>query len=142
MVRLANRSPLRADVLAIVMSVPSGRVTTLGTLAAALGVHERRIASILAGLDPSEFQTVPWHRVVQNGGAIGRHARRMDQVYRLREEGVTLSAAGIVQDLAGRLSPYRASAPGVARSAGPTPSEPPHSARRARGSKTAPKSTI
>jgi hypothetical protein len=42
---------------------------------------------------------VPWWRVVADGGAIGRHLRRDEQMRRLRADGIVLSPVGIVQDL-------------------------------------------
>ncbi len=56
----------------------------------------RHIATILANLDDEERDRVPWHRVVADGGAIGRHRHRDDQIARLRADGLPVSAAGIV----------------------------------------------
>lgn len=59
-------------------------------------VMPRHIATILANLDDEERDRVPWHRVVADGGAIGRHRHRDDQIARLRADGLPVSAAGIV----------------------------------------------
>ncbi len=92
---------IKADVLAIVGALPYGRVTTHALIGARLSVIPRHVAYILATLDDIDRDRVPWHRVVAQGGAIGRHKRRDDQISRLRAEGVPVSAAGIVAGLDG-----------------------------------------
>ena len=59
-------------------------------------VMPRHIATILANLDDDERDRVPWYRVVADGGAIGRHRHRDEQIARLRADGLPVSAAGIV----------------------------------------------
>lgn len=90
----------KVDLLALVRAIPTGRVATTDHLAARLGVLPMRVATLLAGLTDDERQATPWHRVVAKGGAIGRGPHRDAQFARLVREGVPLSPAGIVQDMA------------------------------------------
>ena len=93
---------IKADVLAIAARVPAGRVATHKQIGTHLKVMPRHVAYILATLDDADLEAVPWWRVVADGGAIGRHLRRDDQMQKLRVEGIVLSPVGIVQDLAER----------------------------------------
>jgi alkylated DNA nucleotide flippase Atl1 len=95
----------RSRVLAVIATVPPGRVAALQAVAAHIAVAERVVAGMIAGLDADELRDVPWHRIVHAGGAVGRHARRDLQVARLRAEGVPVAPAGVVGDLADRLVP-------------------------------------
>ena len=103
MARCVAANPIKRAVLEIVGRVPSGRVVTLGALGRHMRVTPHHIATILAGLGGSERDTVPWHRVVADGGAIGRHKHHDAQIARLKREGVPVSGAGIVQGLAERV---------------------------------------
>ncbi len=144
------RSPafarIKADILAIVAAIPKGRVATAADLGRQIDVPARHVAYILTALDEDERAVTPWWRVVADGGAIGRHKRREDQIAMLRRDGLTVSAAGIVADFAvRRVTAFEAPPSGVTRRpAAPieparTMSETP---RGARGSRGAPKSTV
>lgn len=87
---------IKADVLAIIAALPRGKVTSPTVIGVSLGVMPRHIATILANLDDEERDRVPWYRVVADGGAIGRHRHRDEQIARLRADGLPVSAAGIV----------------------------------------------
>jgi methylated-DNA-protein-cysteine methyltransferase related protein len=93
---------IKADVLAIAARIPPGRVATHKQIGEHLQVMPRHVAYVLATLDELGREAVPWWRVVADGGAIGRHLRRDEQMRRLRDDGVVLSPVGIVQDLAER----------------------------------------
>ncbi|ADV83554.1 MGMT family protein [Terriglobus saanensis] len=72
----------------IILSIPSGKVSTYGKVAAAAGypLYHRAVARMLR-TDPPD--RLPWHRVVGAGGAIklpGEAAK--EQRARLRLEGV------------------------------------------------------
>ena len=69
-------------------------------LALKLGVPPPLVATMLSQLTEDEREIVPWHRVVAKGGAIGRGPHRERQFARLIQEGIVVSPAGIVQDLA------------------------------------------
>lgn len=98
------RSPadrrLMVDLLAAVAAIPPGRVASVDLIAESIGVPPTVIARLLAGLTDDERQNVPWHRVVAKGGAIGFGPHREAQFARLVREGVPVSPAAIVQDMA------------------------------------------
>ena len=84
---------IKADVLAIIAALPRGKVTSPTVIGVRLGIMPRHIATILANLGDDERDRVPWHRVVADGGAIGRHRHRDDQIARLRADGLPASSA-------------------------------------------------
>ena len=127
---------IKTDVLAIVALIPRGRVATHKHIGRHLKVMPRHVATILATLDDADRAAVPWWRVVADGGAIGRHVRRDDQMQRLRADGVVLSPVGIVQDLAERwIEDIGALLAGQVKS-------PPEPKSRARGLRNKPTSTV
>ena len=139
MARSAAFTRIKSETLAIVRSLPPGRIATFDAIGVALNVAPRHVATILATLSDGEREIVPWHRVVAKGGAIGRGAHRDAQSARLVREGVPVSPAGIVQDLAHRvISPADAAKSGLRKSA--VIAEPPPSApsSRSRGMKDRP----
>jgi methylated-DNA-protein-cysteine methyltransferase-like protein len=83
-----------AAILAVVRSIPRGRVTTYGVVAARAGLprQARLVGKVLGGLP--EGSRVPWQRVVAAGGRIAFPAgsdSRARQVARLLEDGVDAS---------------------------------------------------
>ena len=78
----------RARVLAVVRKIPRGRVTTYGDVAAMARRPRaaRAVGNIMKGCeDPS----VPCHRVVASGGALGGYGRWPQiKAERLRAEGL------------------------------------------------------
>lgn len=93
---------LQTELLAIIGRIPRGRVATHRLIAADLKVTIPQVVHMLAALDDGERRQLPWHRVVAEGGAIGRHKWRDAQIAALRAEGVPVSPAGIVDELASR----------------------------------------
>ncbi len=89
----------KADQLALLRKIPLGYVTTAESLALEIGVPAPLVITMLTQLNEDERDIVPWHRVVAKGGAIGWGPRRDQHFARLVREGVTVSPAGIVQDL-------------------------------------------
>lgn len=85
-------------VLAVVRSIPPGRVATYGQVAkeAGLGRRARFVGRVMARLP--EGSDVPWHRVVRAGGEIafpaGSEGRRR-QRSRLEAEGVAFDGEKI-----------------------------------------------
>jgi methylated-DNA-protein-cysteine methyltransferase related protein len=72
----------------IIVSIPIGKVSTYGRVAAAAGypLYHRAVARLLR-LDP--VNSLPWHRVVGAGGAIKlRASAKAEQRNRLKLEGV------------------------------------------------------
>ena len=80
-----------AAIVAVVCTIPRGRVTTYGAVAARAGLprQARLVGKVLGGLD--DDGKVPWQRVVAAGGRIafpaGSDARER-QIDRLRADGV------------------------------------------------------
>ena len=92
---------IRSRVLAVVASIPEGRVTTYGTIARHLRVTARQVAFILATLTVEESKRLPWFRVVAANGIVsttklGSVGRR--QIERLRAEGVAVTPRNKVED--------------------------------------------
>ncbi len=90
----------RTELLNLIAGIPTGRVASVDALADKLGVPLALAQTMLAQLTEDERELFPWHRVVARGGAIGRGPNRDRQFARLVREGVMVSPAGIVQDLA------------------------------------------
>jgi methylated-DNA-protein-cysteine methyltransferase-like protein len=92
---------IRSDSLSAVSHVPSGRVTTFKEVGRLLDVMPRHIAYILATLSEEERQTIPWHRIVSDGGALSKKqiaSYGKEQIRRLRDEGVRFSTDGRILD--------------------------------------------
>lgn len=111
-----NSARIKSDILEIVAKIPVGRMSTHGAIGRHLNVMPRHVASVLMTLDDIDRERVPWWRVVADGGAIGQHKRRADQIKRLRDEGIPVAPAGVAQELAERLVPDLAKPPsGIAK---------------------------
>ena len=74
-----SKPTFRNLVYSAVCDVPSGRVTTYGDVATAIGAPNaaRQVGFALAALTPERAETVPWHRVIN---AQGRISLRGDMV--------------------------------------------------------------
>ncbi|MCK0519643.1 MGMT family protein [Williamsia sp. DF01-3] len=68
----------------IVASVPAGKVTTYGDVAAAAGLSSPRIVGWIMRTDSADL---PWHRVISAAGTPAPHLRDR-QLENLRAEGV------------------------------------------------------
>lgn len=83
----------------MVRTIPTGRVTTYGDVARALGWASaaRHVGFALAAL-PAQRSDVPWHRVVAARGRItvGGVAAR-EQATKLRREGTAVSGDRVVE---------------------------------------------
>ena len=78
-------------IVAVVASIPRGKVTTYGAVATRAGLPRRArlVGRTLSALPAGS--RVPWHRVVAAGGRIAFPAgspAREEQIARLRREGV------------------------------------------------------
>ncbi len=93
-----ERSLFAERVLALLDSIPRGRVATYGQLAREVGFprHARHVGRVLAALSPGS--PLPWHRVLNGAGRIAERARG-----ELREQRRRLQREGIVFDLRGRV---------------------------------------
>lgn len=92
---------IKSDVLAVVVAIPDGRVTTYGAIGRHLGITVRQAAYVLARLTPEESASAPWYRVVASKGVVssiklGSAGRR--QIARLRDEGVSVTPRHKVED--------------------------------------------
>src|ERR1700761_2607285 len=77
-----------AAFLEVIRSVPKGKVSTYGKVAAAAGypLYHRAVARLLRKLGPG---TVPWQRIVGAGGELKLHGdAAQEQRFRLEMEGV------------------------------------------------------
>lgn len=94
-----------ARIASHIAALRPGRLTTSHQLARDLRITVPEVLRCLALLQADADCGAAWHRIVADGGAIGRHPWRDRQIARLRAEGVPVSPAGIVQDLAARTGP-------------------------------------
>ncbi len=89
----------RQRVLAIVDSIPRGRVASYGQVAAEAGLPRRArwVGRVLSELGPES--ELPWHRVVAADGSISRRPGRGPSVQRARlcDEGVALTGRGRIE---------------------------------------------
>lgn len=126
----------RERLVRLLERVPYGRVVGHSVLARELDLSVRHVMGLLSELNPEERLRVPWHRAVADGGAIGRHAFRDEQMAKLRAEGIAVAPAGIVQGVAERrIGSFTDVIPIEAASSSGPPS-------RSRGMKGLPRSTI
>jgi methylated-DNA-protein-cysteine methyltransferase-like protein len=72
----------------VILSIPAGKVSTYGRVAAAAGypLYHRAVARLLR-TDPADY--LPWHRVLGAGGEIKlRDEAAKEQRARLKMEGI------------------------------------------------------
>lgn len=96
---------IKADVLAIVATVPQGRLVTFADIGAHLDVMPRHVAYILAQLTEIEKATLPWHRAVTAEGTLGvpkSGAGGENQRALLAAEGAAFDPEGRITDFAAR----------------------------------------
>lgn len=130
----ATGAPLRQRLIVILRNVPAGRVTTFEAISVHLGASPAEIATLLLRLTGDERQMTPWHKVVAKGGAIGRGPWRERQFALLVREGIPVSPAGIVQEMASRAVTDLAAIPSAPLEAPPSGKPP----GRSRGMKDRP----
>lgn len=126
--------PVKAELLELLRKIPLGRVASSDGLASELGVPVSLVMTLMGQFSEDERDLVPWHRVVAKGGAIGRGPHRDQQFARLVREGVMVSPAGIVQDLARHMVAGFDDKSLLAKA----PQEPPRLGSRSRGMKDRP----
>jgi methylated-DNA-protein-cysteine methyltransferase related protein len=95
MAKSAAFSRIKSQVLSIVQSIPSGRVSTYRSIGEHLAVMPRHVAYILTMLTEPERAVIPWHRVVAESGAITapKQSRSTEQCEELVAEGIQFSGA-------------------------------------------------
>jgi methylated-DNA-protein-cysteine methyltransferase related protein len=95
---MENSFSLRVYDLAL--SIPSGRVTTYGTIARLAGggpMAARSISSILSKA-PNQ-KAIPWHRIVYAGGKVwldSEHEVARRKLY--KKEGITIDTSGCIKN--------------------------------------------
>ena len=89
-----DRDLRHARILAVVDSIPRGRVASYGQVAREAGLERRArlVGRVLAQL-PNGTK-LPWHRVVNSAGKISPRRSASTQRRRLEREGVRFSATG------------------------------------------------
>lgn len=92
-----DAAAFRAAVLAVVEDIPPGKVASYGQVALLAGYprRARQVGMVLRGLPPGSG--LPWHRVLNAQGYIpsrGRWASAVEQIERLRAEGVAVDQTG------------------------------------------------
>ena len=83
----------------VVLSIPPGKVSTYGKVAAAAGysLYHRAVARLLRTSPPD---LLPWHRVVGAGGEIKlRYEAAQEQRLRLKMEGVGFRGKRVNMDI-------------------------------------------
>jgi methylated-DNA-protein-cysteine methyltransferase related protein len=104
MAKLTGAARFKSKVLAVIASIPQGRVTTYGAIGRHLRATARQVAFVLARLTVEESQRLPWFRVVAAKGVVstiklGAVGRR--QIQRLRAEGIAVTPRNKVEDFPG-----------------------------------------
>jgi methylated-DNA-protein-cysteine methyltransferase-like protein len=100
-----DRDERRARILAVVDSIPRGRVASYGQVAREAGLprQARLVGWILARLPAAT--TLPWHRVVNSAGRISLRPGATRQRRSLEREGVRFSRSGTLDLTRHRWSP-------------------------------------
>ncbi len=94
---------IKREVIELTLKIPPGRVASYADMGRVLAVMPRHVAYILATLSPEEEALIPWYRTVSATGRLLNPANRQRAVRQaelLRAEGVPVSPAGAVPDLA------------------------------------------
>lgn len=103
----SDRDERRQRILAVVDSIPRGRVATYGQVAREAGLprHARLVGKTLASLPPAT--KIPWHRVLNAAGKISLRGGVGPtlQARRLRREGVVVTLTGRVDLRSRRWTP-------------------------------------
>jgi methylated-DNA-protein-cysteine methyltransferase-like protein len=91
------RAPATERILAVLKSIPKGKVAAYGQVAALAGLPNgaRQVARVLHSLSGGE--KLPWHRVIGASGRISLPgADGAEQARRLAREGVKVDTGGRV----------------------------------------------
>jgi methylated-DNA-protein-cysteine methyltransferase-like protein len=90
---------VKSEVMAVAHAVPPGRVTTFAAVGVFLDLSARQVAYLLALRNDEAREAAPWHRVVGEGGALGKPKRNgfgESQAELLAAEGVDVGPDGRV----------------------------------------------
>lgn len=91
-------TPFTEKVIAIIQSIPPGKVMTYGQIARLAGSPRaaRQVVRILHSM--SKKYQLPWHRVINSKGhiAIKDDSSYQEQMLNLQIEGIEVSLGGVV----------------------------------------------
>lgn len=90
-------STFKDTVIQITKQIPSGRVTTYGTIATLAG--SPRAARMVAGVLHIEGEALPWQRVINRDGFISIRGCKYDKNFQkklLEQEGVEVSSDFVI----------------------------------------------
>jgi methylated-DNA-protein-cysteine methyltransferase-like protein len=125
---------IKAQVLAVVASIPEAKLTTYQSIGEHLAVMPRHVAYILSQLDDGTRLAVPWYRVVSADGSLGvpkRDPNGDTQAELLQREGIGVVGNAVGPPLASVMVPAEALAHGIPRQERPAVT--PSAARPVRG---------
>jgi methylated-DNA-protein-cysteine methyltransferase related protein len=84
-------SKLKEEMIVLVKSIPKGKVVNYGAIGELLGVSGQIVGWMLSGMPESEWEQLPWWRVIAKSGEISSLKLGMKgnrQIQLLEEEGV------------------------------------------------------
>ncbi len=96
-----SATPFQQRLYRVLMQIPTGRVTTYGALARALGCRSPRAIGGALRKNP-DAPRIPCHRVIASDGSLGgfmgqRHGAAIDEKrQRLKAEGVDFDHNGLI----------------------------------------------
>jgi methylated-DNA-protein-cysteine methyltransferase related protein len=84
---------IKSQIIEIVNTIPEGKVMNFGMIGDMIGISGQVVGFMLSGMPQSEWETLPWHRVVAKDGYISSlklGAKGMIQKQLLLEENVEI----------------------------------------------------
>jgi methylated-DNA-protein-cysteine methyltransferase-like protein len=98
MAKTANRSAFTQKVIDIISSIPPGRVTTYGAVAAAAGNPRSARVVVWVLNSSSRREGLPWHRVINSKGGISLKPGYGFELQKqlLESENVVVSEKGFI----------------------------------------------
>jgi methylated-DNA-protein-cysteine methyltransferase related protein len=63
-------SKIKSQIIEIVNTIPVGKVMNFGMIGGIIGVSGQVVGFVLSGMPQSEWENLPWHRVVAKDGYI------------------------------------------------------------------------
>jgi methylated-DNA-protein-cysteine methyltransferase-like protein len=98
---LVDKSSIRDKVFEVVNAIPTGRVTSYGSVGAVLGISGWEVGRLLSGLKEELWDSVMWQRVVAKDGFISSMKlgfRGQLQKELLMKEGIEIQGDSVVMD--------------------------------------------
>jgi methylated-DNA-protein-cysteine methyltransferase related protein len=88
-----NNPSLKTKIIELANQIPVGKVVNYGKIGNILGVSGQLVGFMLSGMKESEWEELPWHRVVAKDGTISSAKLRFKgdlQKRLLESEGVVV----------------------------------------------------